>query len=76
MGKIQMTSPLKVRIRFTPKQIRHAPRQGLYQSCSKNCEISYIEYLPLFFVSLTCTCTETLNRRIKKTSVTKVEATT
>ncbi len=43
--KIQTTSPLKVQI-HSPK-FMHAPREGLYQSCAKNC---HFHFLPLFFV--------------------------
>ncbi len=32
-------------------KIMHTPREGLYQSCSKNCELSNFEFLPFFFMS-------------------------
>ncbi len=28
----------------------HTPGEGVYQSCSKNCEISNFGFLPIFFV--------------------------
>ncbi len=32
------------------QKIMHTPGEGLYQSCSKNCEISNFGFLPIFFV--------------------------
>ncbi len=50
MGQnFQTTSHLKVHIGFTPKKSMHTPRKGLYQICSKNCEISNFGFLPFFF---------------------------
>ncbi len=33
-------------------KIMHTPGEGLYQSCSKNCEISNFGFLAFFFVLL------------------------
>ncbi len=31
-------------------KVMHSPSGGLYQSCSKNCEISNFGFLPFFYV--------------------------
>ncbi len=49
MGVKFSNDPLKVHILFTPKKIMRIPREGIYQSCSKNCEMSNFEFLPFFF---------------------------
>ncbi len=49
--KCQTTSPLKVHIRFTPRKY-DTPRKGLYQSCSKHCEIFKLGFLSFFSFSL------------------------
>ncbi len=33
------------------QKIMHTPGEGLYQSCSKNCEISNFGFLAIFFCS-------------------------
>ncbi len=48
MGKNQMTYPLKVHNRFTPKKSMHTPREGLYRSCINNCEISNLGFANVF----------------------------
>ncbi len=53
--KCQTTSPLKVHITFTPPKIMHTHMVGLYQSCSKNWEISNFGFLPFFFFSFSLT---------------------
>ena len=34
----------------TPKKIMHTPGEGLYQNCSKNCEISNFGFFANVFV--------------------------
>ena len=50
--KFQTTSPLKARIRFTPQKNRHTPGEGLFQSCSKNCEIWNFGFLLTLFANM------------------------
>ena len=49
--KNQMTSPLKAHIRFTRKNHTFCWGWGLYQRCSKKCEISNFGYLIFVFSS-------------------------
>ncbi len=37
------------------QEIMHTPMEGLYQSCSKNCEIANFGFLPMFFFSVLLT---------------------
>ncbi len=48
--KISNDIPSESTHQIHSQKIMHTPEEGLYQSCSKNCEISNFGFLAIFFV--------------------------